>query len=135
MKKLAVGLLLVFTVRSFGQNAALLDKIKTYPLEMQPDMTVQTLVTPLTVTRYVTGQGYRAVTLPVGTEVIMLLGKPYADMNGFLQQPPGYDEMVARTNQRLEEYKRAQEAKGGFWKSVGKEALRTAASASVTYGL
>src|SRR5262245_50591514 len=135
MKKLAFGLLFVFTVRSFAQNAALLEKIKTYPPEMQPDMTVQSLVTPLTVTRYVTGQGYRSVTLPVGTEVIMLLGKPYADMNGFLRQPSGYDEMVARANQRLEADKRREEAKAGFWKSLGKEALRTVASGTLAYGL
>ena len=71
MKKLAIGLLFVFSVTAFAQNAALTEKIKTYPPEMQPDMTVQTLAAPLTVTRYITGQGYRPVTLPVGTEVIM----------------------------------------------------------------
>src|SRR5262245_5797426 len=135
MKKLAFGLLFVFTVPSFAQEVGLLEKIKTYPPEMQPDMTVQSLVAPLTVTRYVTGQGYRAVTLPAGTEVIMLLGKPYADMKGFLRQPSGYDEMVARGNQALDQYRRREEAKDGFWKSFGKEALRTAASGALAYGL
>src|SRR5215813_7251337 len=119
MKKLAFGLLFLFAVPSFAQDVGLLEKIKTYPPEMQPDMTVQSLAAPITVTRYVTGQGYRAVTLPVGTEVIMLLGKPYADINGFLQPPPGSDEMVARANQRLDEDKRREESKNGFWKSVG----------------
>jgi Collagen triple helix repeat (20 copies) len=135
MKKLAFGLLLVFTVPSFAENAGLLEKIKTYPPEMQPDMMVQSLVSALTVTRYVTGQGYRAVTLPAGTEVIMLLGKPYADMNGLLWQSPGRDEIIARLNQGLDQSKRREETKDGFWKSFGKEALRTAASGALAYGL
>ena len=113
MKKLVFCLLFAFCVPSFAQNAALLEKIKTYPPEMQPDMKVQALAAPLTVTRYVTGQGYREVTLPVGTEIITLLGKPYADTNGFLRQNPGYDELVAHVNQGLDDYKRREGAKDG----------------------
>src|SRR5262245_27984751 len=92
MKKLVFGITLLFVVPCFAQNAALLEEIKTYPPEMQPDMSVQRLAAPMTIMRYVTGQGYRPVNLPAGTEVIMLLGKPYADANGFLRQAAGNDE-------------------------------------------
>src|SRR5262249_16178101 len=53
----------------------------------------------------------------------------------FLRQNPGYDELVAHVNQGLDDYKRREGAKDGFWKSFGKEALRTAASGALAYGL
>jgi hypothetical protein len=106
---------------------------------MRPDMTIAPLAESTTVSRYVTGQGYRSVTLPAGTLVIHLLGRPYADANGFLNRIPRYEEMVAGTNQRIAEYNRQEEAreaaKEGFWKKALKEVARTSVNAGISYAI
>ena len=90
MKKLVV--LFVVSVLSvvnsaFGQNAnveKLRGIIAVESAEMRPDMDVRPLEQPLTIMRYVTGQGFRPITLQQGTLVITLLGKPYRDESGLL---------------------------------------------------
>ena len=90
MKKLVVLFVvsLLSAVNSaFGQNAnveKLRGIIALESAEMRPDMDVRPLEQPLTVMRYVTGQGFRPITLQQGTPVITLLGKPYRDESGLL---------------------------------------------------